>query len=199
MIVPFKNFNREKAAVRLLYADGAVNIAHCRYPRPSEDAFFMPHAALTYVKQGRKVVFFNGCKHEMKAGDALFIPGNTILYSDILVKQEDFISVNMTIEDGNATDGILQPVACRVTDRLPLEELARGQHMSLSTFKRRFRQHTGASPGQWLIEKRLERARYLLVHKQLPVTAACFESGFEDLSYFIRRYRRQFGRTPGSE
>ncbi|WP_157986602.1 AraC family transcriptional regulator [Chitinophaga alhagiae] len=185
--------------MRLLYAEGAVNIAHCRYQKPSEDAFFMPHAAVTYVRQGRKVVCFNGRQYEMKAGDALFIPKNTILYSDILVKREDFISVNMTIADNDAACGLLQPVACRLTDRVPLEELARGQHMSLSTFKRRFRRHTGASPGQWVITKRLERARYLLAHKQLPVTAACFESGFEDLSYFIRRYRRQFGHTPGSE
>ena len=45
MIVPFENFNRKKARVDMLYAQEGVHIAHCRYDQPSEDEFFMPHAA----------------------------------------------------------------------------------------------------------------------------------------------------------
>ena len=199
MIEKFENFNDKKARVRLLYADSSVHIARCRYTRPSEDEFFMPSAAVTYVQQGRKVVFLNGVKHEMTAGDVLFIPRNAIIYSDITVKKSDFISVNMLINN-DPVDGeaVLAYMATRVTAPHELAELARTHHMSLSTFKRWFRRHTGASPGQWLIARRLERASFLLGHKQRAVTDACFESGFNDLSYFIRRYKQHFGATPGA-
>lgn len=199
MIVRFENFNDKKACVNLLHADAAVNIARCRYERPSEDEFFMPFAAVTCVSQGKKVIFLNGDKHEMKAGDALFIPKNTILYSDILVKKEPFIAVNMIIKNDQpeGEGALLESMAGRVTEPVQLGELAASHHMSLSTFKRCFLRHAGVSPGQWLIQKRLEKARFLLLHKHLSVTNACFESGFHDLSYFIRRYKQQFGVTPG--
>lgn len=225
MIRQYEHFNNNKATVSLLYADASMHLAVCRYRRPSEDEFFMPTAAITYVQEGRKVVFLNGEKYEMKEGDALFIPKNSILYSDISVKQTPFVSLNTLIRDERllrddtlqwalgmknapaipghdfpASDpGVLGWMACRITDNLHLRQYARSGNMSLSTFKRWFREHIGHSPTQWIIGKRLERARYLLLHKQLPVSEACYESGFRDVSYFIRKYRQRFGNTPGSD
>lgn len=194
MIRLYENFNQRKANVELLYADDAVNMAFCRYRRSSEDAFFMPYAALTYVREGRKVVFLNGERYDMKAGDALFIPKNSILYSDILVQRQPFVSLNLLLGDG---DKLLSSMACNIADRLQLQHYAGMHNMSLSTFKRWFKKEVGCSPGKWMIEKRLQQAQFLLQHKHLSVTQACYESGFEDVSYFIRRYKQVFGHTPG--
>lgn len=225
MIRQYEHFNSNKAAVNLLYSDASLHLAFCRYQRPSEDEFFMPSAAITYVQEGRKIVFLNGEKHEMKEGDALFIPKNSILYSDILVKQKPFISLNILIRDERLLRGdtlqwalnmrnspvipatgfptsdpdVLGWMASRITDNLDLRQYAAGGYMSLSTFKRWFKDNVGQSPAQWVIEKRLERARYLLLHKQMPVIETCYESGFRDVSYFIRKYRQRFGHTPGGE
>ena len=227
MIRQYEHFNKNKADVSVLYADASLHLAQCSYQRPSEDEFFMPCAAITYVLQGQKVVFLNGIKHEMKEGDALFIPGNSILYSDISVRQKPFVSLNTLIWDdallgdhtlrwaltmkaqppvqeiqqlSPASDpDILGWMACRITDNLQLHHYARSANMSLSAFKRWFRNNMGSSPAQWVIEKRLERARYLLLHKQRSVTVASFESGFHDVSYFIRKYRQHYGHTPGCE
>lgn len=194
MIRLYENFNQRKAKVELLYEDDAVNMAFCQYRRSSEDAFFMPYAALTYVRDGRKVVFLNGERYDMKAGDALFIPKNSILYSDILVKREPFVSLNLLLGDA---DTLLSSMACNIADRLQLQQYAGMHNMSLSTFKRWFKKEVGCSPGQWMIEKRLQQAKFLLQHKHLSVAQACYESGFEDVSYFIRRYKQVFGHTPG--
>lgn len=200
MIRQYQHFNSDKASVRLLYKDASLHLALCRYRRPSEDELFMPSAAITYVQEGEKVIFMNGEKYEMKAGDALFIPKNTILYSDISVRRKPFVSLNTLISDGQFSEpDLLGCMACRITENLRLEHYAASGHMSLSTFKRWFLKNVGHSPAQWIIERRLERARYLLLHKQLPVNAACFESGFNDVSYFIGKYRQRFGVTPGGE
>ncbi|KAA2238382.1 AraC family transcriptional regulator [Chitinophaga agrisoli] len=194
MILLYEDFNQHKAKVELLYADHAMSMAFCKYRRSSEDAFFMPYATLTYVREGRKVVFLNGECYDMKAGDALFVPRNSILYSDIIVKREPFVSLNLLLGD---VDTLLSPMACRIADHMQLQYYAGIYNMSLSTFKRWFKKKVGASPGQWMIEKRLQQAKYLLQHKRLSVKEACYGSGFEDVSYFIRRYKQTFGYTPG--
>ena len=79
---------------------------------------------------------------------------------------------------------------------LALPEYALLAAMSLSTFKRRFREVFGESPGRWLRQARLQHARWLLLAAQSSVTDACHGSGFGDLSNFIRAFRRQFGFSP---
>ncbi len=79
---------------------------------------------------------------------------------------------------------------------LALPEYALLAAMSLSTFKRRFREVFGESPGRWLRQARLQHARWLLLTEQSSVTDACYGSGFGDLSNFIRAFRGQFGFSP---
>jgi AraC-like DNA-binding protein len=202
MITPFSNFNEQKARVQRLYTTPVMDMALCGYERPSEDEFFMPHAALTCVRQGRKTVYLDGKKHEMKEGDILYIPKHAVIYSDIPVKDRPFLSLNTVIRDealpGNDPAAILGAIAATLNHPQPLALLARLHHMSVSTLKRWALRNTGGSLHQWIIQRRLERAHYLLEHKRLPVSQACHESGFQDVSYFIRQFRERFGVTPGS-
>ncbi|MEM6958618.1 MAG: AraC family transcriptional regulator [Myxococcota bacterium] len=79
---------------------------------------------------------------------------------------------------------------------LTLPEYARLCGMSVSTFKRHFRQVFAEPPGRWLSRTRLHHARRLIVAEKSSVTDACYASGFGDLSHFIRAFRRQFGLAP---
>lgn len=76
---------------------------------------------------------------------------------------------------------------------LKLEEFARLTARSLSAFKRDFRRLHNTSPGQWLLEKRLNHAMHLLTNLHKTVTEAAFESGFESASHFSRAFRQRFG------
>jgi transcriptional regulator GlxA family with amidase domain len=61
---------------------------------------------------------------------------------------------------------------------LELAELARRSTMSVRTFTRRFRNETGESPGRWLTQQRVDRARHLLETTDLPVDAVARHAGF---------------------
>lgn len=50
--------------------------------------------------------------------------------------------------------------------------------MSVRTFTRRFREEVGLSPGQWLTQQRIERARQLLESTDLGVDQIAREAGF---------------------
>jgi transcriptional regulator GlxA family with amidase domain len=61
---------------------------------------------------------------------------------------------------------------------LTVADLARHATMSLRTFTRRFRDETGMSPGQWVSQQRLSRARQLLESTDLSVDQIASEVGF---------------------
>lgn len=79
---------------------------------------------------------------------------------------------------------------------LKLEEFARLSARSLSAFKRDFENLYQASPGKWLLEKRLNHALHLLTNRGKTVSEAAFESGFENPSHFSRVFRQRFGKPP---
>ncbi|MFC7262843.1 GlxA family transcriptional regulator [Streptomyces lutosisoli] len=63
-------------------------------------------------------------------------------------------------------------------DPLTLTDLAGHARMSLRTFARRFNDEVGMSPGRWLIQQRVSRARHLLESSDLSVDQIAGEVGF---------------------
>lgn len=66
---------------------------------------------------------------------------------------------------------------------------------SLATFKRDFEKIFGIAPGKWLLQKRLQEARYLL-EKGKKASDIYLDLGFEDLSHFSFTFKKQFGLSP---
>ncbi|GGY93860.1 transcriptional regulator [Streptomyces olivaceoviridis] len=66
----------------------------------------------------------------------------------------------------------------RLDEPLTLADLAGHARMSLRTFARRFGDEVGLSPGRWLIQQRVARARHLLEASDLPVDRIATEVGF---------------------
>ena len=61
---------------------------------------------------------------------------------------------------------------------LTMSDLAERSRMSGRTFARKFRDEVGTSPGRWLIQQRVFRARELLESTDLPVDRIATEVGF---------------------
>jgi transcriptional regulator GlxA family with amidase domain len=66
----------------------------------------------------------------------------------------------------------------RLDESLALTDLARHAGMSLRTFARRFNDEVGLSPGRWLIQQRVARARDLLEASDLSVDQIAGRVGF---------------------
>ncbi len=79
---------------------------------------------------------------------------------------------------------------------LNLEQYADLCNMSLSSFKRNFREVYKTSPGKWLSNKRLDLASHLLKTTDKPINLVGFECGFEEPSSFIRAFKQRFSTTP---
>jgi AraC family transcriptional regulator, exoenzyme S synthesis regulatory protein ExsA len=81
---------------------------------------------------------------------------------------------------------------------LKLEAFAKLSARSLSAFKRDFQRIYQTTPGQWLMEKRLDHAMHIITNLHKTVSEAAFESGFESASHFSRAFRQRFGTSPAT-
>jgi len=79
---------------------------------------------------------------------------------------------------------------------LNLDELAKLSGRSLSAFKREFQEIFGQSPGQWIKDKKLEHAAFLLKNKIGNVEEVAETIGYESVSHFVKSFREKFGVTP---
>jgi AraC-like DNA-binding protein/mannose-6-phosphate isomerase-like protein (cupin superfamily) len=79
---------------------------------------------------------------------------------------------------------------------LTLAQVAAVAHLSPHWFSEQFRRATGDSFQSYLKRRRLQFARALLDSTQLGVTEVAHAAGFNDLSYFGRAYREQYGFSP---
>lgn len=80
---------------------------------------------------------------------------------------------------------------------ISLEELAEAASMSPKYFCKFFYEMTHKTPIDYLNHQRIEHACYQLATTDLSVTEIALNCGFNDLSYFIKTFRRYKGVTPG--
>ena len=93
-------------------------------------------------------------------------------------------------------NSILGEIGKEYREPLRFSEIAKRHFISQSTLGRLFHTYLHVSPHGYLEDLRMAEAKRLLA-AGADVTAAAFQSGFSDASYFILLFRRRFGITPG--
>ncbi|MCJ7936142.1 MAG: AraC family transcriptional regulator [Chryseobacterium sp.] len=78
---------------------------------------------------------------------------------------------------------------------VPVETFARLTGRSLSGFKRDFKRIFHGTPKQWLKERRLKEAYYLIKNKDKKPSDIYLDLGFENLSHFYFSFKQKFGVT----
>lgn len=78
------------------------------------------------------------------------------------------------------------------------EQLASAAGLSRFHFLRMFTSVLGLSPHQYLLRVRVRRAARLLAERDQPINQLALEVGFNDLSNFVRTFRRAAGMAPSA-
>ena len=79
---------------------------------------------------------------------------------------------------------------------LTIEDYAALSGRSPSSFRRTFKLKFGTTPRQWIIQKRMEKAKHLLQQTDLEVAQVALEVGYENTSHFISAFKKTYGQTP---
>ncbi|WNO77241.1 helix-turn-helix domain-containing protein [Streptomyces sp. AM8-1-1] len=84
----------------------------------------------------------------------------------------------------------------RLHEPIQLRDMAERESMSVRTFTRRFREEVGVSPGQWLTQQRVERARHLLESTDLSVDQVARDAGFRTAQSMRQHLQTVLGVAP---
>lgn len=81
-------------------------------------------------------------------------------------------------------------------EQLDVDALARSASVSPAYFSRSFKAAFGETPHQYLMSRRMERAKALLRSSDRSVTEICLAVGFTSLGSFSSQFRRLVGDSP---
>lgn len=91
-----------------------------------------------------------------------------------------------------ATDYISENLESGIT----LTDIADAAEISPFHFARMFKQSTGFSPLQYVMEQKIEHSKSLLRTEEIPLADIAFKLGFASQSHFTMHFRKLTGTTP---
>lgn len=79
-----------------------------------------------------------------------------------------------------------------------LADVAASCGLTLNHFARAFARSTGTSPHAWLLQRRIDSAKDLILHGTLSLAEIALACGFSDQSHLTRTFSRMVDLTPGN-
>jgi AraC family transcriptional regulator len=91
---------------------------------------------------------------------------------------------------------VLDFIEANLRDDLELDDLASIAGSSRFHFSRAFRDSTGFPPYRYLVHRRVEAARALLLNEELSIEEVAARCGFKSSTQFAVMFKQVFGTTP---
>jgi len=133
-------------------------------------------------------------------GGAVFLDGIAVALASHLIRCYSVDTPVMANSVGGMAPSALRRciglMDARLEGDLRLDELAREAGLSTSHFIRSFRESTGKTPYQFLLERRVQRAQTSMRDPRTSLTEVARSSGFANQHHLARVFRRITGMTP---
>jgi AraC-like DNA-binding protein len=110
---------------------------------------------------------------------------------------EQDTSIKLFMDDKIRMGAIYKYIHSNYDNRPDVNEVARSVHLSTPAFCRYFKKQTKMTFTDFVNQYRITQAKTLLL-KDVSVSEACFEVGFESLSYFNKLFNKLTGENPSA-
>ena len=114
------------------------------------------------------------------------LAGNYIITSDHAEQNKSLSSIK----------NVLDYINSHYNEPLNAKELAGLSNYSEYYFMKLFRQYTGKTLIEYINDLRLEKSKTLLLHSDDSVTEIALECGFNNTSYYIKKFQQANGISP---
>ena len=112
-------------------------------------------------------------------------------HSEVLQKKRE-----NTASSQGRTQLMMQYIHQNFRQNLTLEDIAGQAMVSKSTALNLFRRYLHDTPVHYLVKYRLQEAAKLLATTEKKITVISGETGFENMDYFCKTFKKYYGRTP---
>ncbi len=110
--------------------------------------------------------------------------------------QAQFLERPVAKRPGPGIAPLLDTVKSQLAVDWTIGRMAEACHMSPRTFQRRFTQATGLTPGDWLVQERVEAAKSLLSQGQEDMETVAARAGFGSAHALRHHFRKKVGIRP---
>ncbi len=116
----------------------------------------------------------------------------------LLMQTRDASNVRHILENlfSKRVIGFKKSIESHIFSDVTVGELAQLNYMSLSSFKRMFKETYDTSPSQYISAKRLEKSKELLTISDLSISAIAYDCGFKTISHFSKKFKQEYGMSP---
>lgn len=137
---------------------------------------------------------------DRKAAWRCLSDASTLLGADQQQLDADVPSVDKLQPGGLATwqaRRTLAHIEANLASKMDIEDLANVVALSRSHFSRAFKRSMGFSPMQYVLGRRVERAKSMIRGTREPLAEVALACGFADQAHLNRRFRGIVGISPG--
>lgn len=107
-----------------------------------------------------------------------------------------YASVNADVAKEGRMVAVMDYIHANYAGTVLLHDLAALVNMSDAGFSRYFKAATGMNMTEYVLDYRISRAAWMIVHTDRTISEICYAVGFDNLSYFHRQFKRRKGSTP---
>lgn len=161
-----------------------------QYRMDSKEAEVLKYAEENGI---RKDNFLSAYKNLTKLSSKQVEATCNILQSCIL---RFWLSDAITLSNNDLTEKIQSFIASNPEEKITAELLCRNFFISKQQLYRIFRQNFNMTVKEYVLDKKLEKAKLLLKTSELSVTEIANKTGFPDYNNFIQRFKNSVGTTP---
>ena len=110
--------------------------------------------------------------------------------------KKGFIVENDTTGRNTVEKEMVSYIQQNYTGKILLREFGEQFHLSEKYISRYFKDHFHITPSQYVTYLRLEHAKQMLQETDISVTEVAMQSGYQNISYFIRSFKKTYGVSP---
>ena len=167
-------------------------------PLNSGHLIISPEIEDTVKEQCEQLVEIYGAKkEESQSKITAQIKTKIILLQFILeLWKKGFIVENDTSGRNTVEKEMVSYIQQNFTGKILLKEFGEQFHLSEKYISRYFKEHFHITISQYVTYLRLEHAKQLLQDTDIPVTEVAMQSGYQNVSYFIRSFKKTYGMSP---
>ena len=110
--------------------------------------------------------------------------------------KKGFVIENDTSGRNTVEKEMVSYIQQNFTGKISLREFGEQFHLSEKYISRYFKEHFHITLSQYVTYLRLEHAKQLLQDTDIPVTDVAMQSGYQNVSYFIRSFKKTYGVSP---
>ncbi len=106
------------------------------------------------------------------------------------------LSTDKKLKSYRRLDLVIRYIVQNLSQKITVEELAASVHLHPDYFSRLFLEILGVRPLDFINNKRMERAQFLLATTSMTISEIAMQVGIPNFSYFSRLFKRKFNTTP---